>query len=134
MAFKQVYKSKNFDKYLNGKRLTDNGKKALFKNVSTVNTIARRDFVPVATGATQRSMRMQVQDAGKSIELSSNNYANTGGSGKSRYDYTKANGAYKIRGKEIPAGKNAGRYQWYDKAYKKQETQFIADMKGAIYD
>lgn len=134
VAIKQVYKSKDFDKYLDGKRLTANGKRALFKVASRDNTLARREYVPVATGATQRSMRMNTLRGGADIELSSLNYGDVGGSGLSRYEYTKSNSSYKIRGKKIPAGKNAGKYQWYDKAHADNAGQSSNDMKGAIHD
>lgn len=134
MAIKQVYKSKNFDKYLKGKPLTENGKKALFKGASRTNTVARQKHVPIATRATVNSMRMQVQDAGNTIELSSLNHKNVGRSGIDRYNYTKPNGDYKIRGKLIPANTNAGKFQWYDKAHAENEKKLLSEMEAARYD
>lgn len=134
MPVKQVYKSKDFDKYLDGKRLTQNGKKALFKVASKDNTTARQKYVPIATRATIESMRLQVIAGGNDIELSSINYKNTGNSGKTRYEYEKPNGDYKIRGKTIPANTNAGKHHWYEKAHADNEAEAREQMQEAIHD
>lgn len=105
-------KSKNFDRNLDAQQMVKQANKNIFVLASTINTIAKQKFIPIATRETYNSAELKKE--GDKIILSSINQAGT------RYNRKKANGNYEItngsRYLKIPAGKNAGRYEWYDQA------------------
>lgn len=98
------------------------------------NQIARAKYVPVATGKTMASCK--ATKIGKmEYGLSSNNYgAKTNDPNKGRYARRKANRTYKAYagyGHKIlvPAGKNAGKYDWFNRASEELKGKFDWSLK-----
>lgn len=123
-------KSKNFDVNLNGNRMRNQISENMFIAASFVDRGSEK-YVPIATGATLRSMK--IKRGGSGIELSSYNYKLKGGG--SRYHLKGSpKKTYKTRsGKVIPAGSNSDRYEWYDRfvnAHDKEVRDLV--MKGVI--
>lgn len=98
------------------------------------NRIARAKYVPVATGKTMTSCKA-TKISNNQYALSTINYgskANNANSG--RYIKTTPNGkywAYTGRGHKIlvPAGKNAGKYEWFNRASDELKQRFDWSIK-----
>ena len=115
------------NEFANDERAKKNISRNLFLVVNEVERKAKSKYIPVATGATKKSSRI-IKINEFSFALQSLNYVNK------RYYLRKPNKRYKIRnGRIIPAGKNAGKYEWYDKSYQEQRSKLIKKLEN-IYD
>jgi hypothetical protein len=124
-------KSANFERNLNSKKMSSQIDKNSYKIVNIIATSAKQNFIPVATRATFNSIKISKSKNG--YEISSFNYQDVANSGVDRYNYKKPNKAYATKsGNIIPAGKNAGRFQWFKKAYKLQKTNIDKIAKGGV--
>lgn len=122
-------KSKNFDRNLDINLIQKQQQKNVYKQASTDNTIAKQKYIPIATRDTINSARTSKQ--GDKIINSSLNYKMKNGG--TRYNYKKANGSYEVeRGVIIPAGKNAGKFEWYDKAAKDNSKNREDNLKKDV--
>lgn len=99
-----------------------------------VNQIARAKYVPVATGKTMTSCK-STKISNNEYTLSSINYGSKSNNANSgRYTRTIPNckyWAYAGRGYKIlvPAGKNAGKYEWFNRASDELKPRFDWSIK-----
>lgn len=127
---KTSVKTRTIDnKFFNISNFNNASDKKLRQYCDKVNRVARAKYVPVATGRTLTSC--------KSTKISQNNYAlssiNWGGKANNpdsgRYVYTKPNKSYYASagyGSKVfvPAGKNAGKYIWFNRASEELKNSF----------
>ncbi len=125
----EVKKSKNFDTNLDSARMQKQAKKNVYKITSLTQAEAEK-LMPIATRATITSSKLEKK--GDSIILSSLNWQNVAGTGMDRYNYKKSNGQYKIKGKLVPAGKNAGKYRWYHRGADNVKDKMGKATEGVI--
>lgn len=123
-------KSKNFEVNLDSNRMRGQITENMFISGAFVDKGARK-YVPYATGATLRSMKIKRGSSG--VELSSYNYKLK--SGGTRYNLKGApKKTYKTKsGRIVRAGENSDKYKWYDRFAKENEKELVdLMMKGVI--
>lgn len=124
------YKSPNFDANIDFKRMSRQSMKNGYVGANLVASTAKKMYIPIATRRTYNSV--QVNKTNKGYLISSDNYKNVSNSGIDRYHYTKPNSAYSIAGVTVPAGKNAGKFKWFDKSVLLVKGKLNSIMKNGV--
>lgn len=125
-------KSTNFDRNKDPVKMGNQGENNVYKIASVNLTTARQKYTPIATRRLINSLKIKKVSNDK-IELSSLNYSNSWHRDIDRYHDSTPNKEYKTKsGNIIGAGRNAGKFRWFQKAFEKNRKVNRSLMKKDV--